>query len=219
MMFRAILALQWKWARLVVVTAAVLGFAIPLLAVQGATDASGDPQTVSQLLAAAQDVGVFFPLLAAAAGLALAVSAWRADHAGRHVYAVSLPVPRWQFVLYRYGAGVLLLLAPVVGVWIGSLVATAGAQLPLGLHAYPHLITLRFLLCGLVAFSLFFAISAGTSRTAGIVLGVLVALVVLQVLFAAFKLDVNLLGWVADRLFLWPGPLEIYTGRWSLIDV
>ena len=218
-MFRAILALQWKWARLVVVAATLFGFAIPLLAVQGATDASGDPRTVNQLLDYVQSMGVFFPLLAAAAGLLIAVSAWAADHAGRHVYALSLPLPRWQFVLYRYGAGTLLLLGPVLGVWIGSLVAVAGAAIPAGLHPYPHLVTLRFVLCVLVAYSCFFAISAGTSRTAGYVLVGLLSLVIVQLIFGAMNVDLNLLGWFTDSLFIWPGPLEIYTGRWSLIDV
>lgn len=219
MMFRAILEVQWKWARLVVVAGAIFGFAIPLLAVQGATDASGDPVTVSQLLATIHGVGVFFPVLAAAAGLLLAVSAWSGDHAGRHVYALSLPLPRWQFVLYRYGAGLVLLLAPVAGVWLGSLVAVAGAQIPPGLHAYPHMVTLRFMLCTLVAFSVFFAISAGTQRTAGLILSAMLAVVVLQLVFSAIKVDINILGWIVDRLFVWPGPLEIYTGQWSLIDV
>lgn len=218
-MFRAMLGLQWKWARIVVIAAAVFGFAIPLLAVQGATDSSGDPRTVSQLLVTIQSVGVFFPLLAAASGLLLAISAWAADHAGRHVYALSLPVPRWRLVLLRYGAGLLLLLAPVAGVWVGSLVAVAGAEIPQGLHVYPHLITLRFILCALVAFSVFFAISAGTSRTAGVILICLLSVVILQLVFSALNVEFNLLAWIINRLFIWPGPLEIYTGRWSLIDV
>lgn len=71
----------------------------------------------------------------------------------------------------------------------------------------------------LVAYAVFFAISAGTTRTAGYILAVIGGVVVVQVLAAVADLEVQLLQAIMDRILIWPGPLEIFTGRWMLIDV
>jgi hypothetical protein len=128
-------------------------------------------------------------------------------------------VPRWNYVLLRFGAGALLLLAPVVALWAGALVATSAAAIPPGLQAYPSVLALRFALAVLVAYAVLFAASSATARTAGYVLGALGALILLEVLLAVAEVDVSILGPALLRVFLWPGPLEIFTGRWMLIDV
>lgn len=218
-MFRAILFTQWKWSRLPVALLTAAAFLVPLLAVQGARLPTGEPTQPGELLEYVRAVGVFFPILAGLSGLLVGVSAWAADHRERHVYALSLPLARWHFALLRLGAGLVLLLGPVLAVWIGSQIAATVTLIPQGLASYPYLITLRFILCSLVAYSCFFAISAGTSRTAAIILGSLLAVVAIQMMLEAVGVDLNILGWLVDRLFVWPGPLDIFTGRWMLIDV
>ncbi len=218
-MFAAVLSVHWKWGRLSVVLLALAGFAIPMLLVRGVGDPTAGRWQILAILNSVQAWGYLFAVLAAASGLTLALTGWAPDHAGRHVYALALPVARWHFALLRYGAGALLLLAVIAGVLLGSLLAVASATLPPGLRAYPIAVTLRFALGAFVAYSMFFAVSAGTSRTAGYLLGILGALVLLQVIVSAVGVDVDFLGAMLWRLFIWPGPLEVFTGRWMLIDV
>src|SRR3989442_13513337 len=179
-MFRAILYTQWKWCRLVILLATLAAFALPLLSVQGARGPVGYWET-RQLLGAVQGWGVLYPVLATAIALIVAMVAWAPDHRGRHVYALSLPLPRWHYALLRFGAGVVLLAAPVLAVWIGGILATATVTIPTGLHAYPTMLAARFALAVFVTYALFFAISAGTVRMAGYVLGALAAVLVVEV--------------------------------------
>lgn len=218
-MFRQILYTQWKWSRLVVLLMTFIAFAIPVLSVQRAGEAALEHWEARRLLDSIGSWGVLYPVLAAGLAVLMAMTAWGRDHRGHHVYALSLPVPRWHYALLRFGAGAVLLAAPVVAVWLGALVATAAATLPPGLHAYPHALALRFALAVLVAYAVFFAISAGTTRTAGYILAVIGGVVVVQVLAAVADLEVQLLQAIMDRILIWPGPLEIFTGRWMLIDV
>lgn len=218
-MFRAILFTQWKWARIALLLGAVVAFGLPLVLIQPLPGLFAQDAGASMAIEFMGSFGPVFPLLATLLGLLLAVSAWAADHAGRHVYALSLPLPRWQLVLYRLGSGLTLLALPLLALWIGALLAVSVVDLPEGLRAYPTLLGLRFALAALVAFALFFSISAGTTRTAGVVLGTIVGLFLAQWLFALFDSDVNLLGTLIEVLFIWPGPLDIFSGRWMLIDV
>jgi hypothetical protein len=135
------------------------------------------------------------------------------------VYALSLPLPRWHYALLRFTAGAVLMAAPIVALWIGALLATATAQIPPGLQAYPNALALRFALAALTAYAVFFAISSGTTRTAGYVLSIIAALFVAQLLLGAAGLSENIIHVLFDRVITWPGPLEIFTGRWMLIDV
>ena len=213
-MFQAILMTQWKWARLPLLAATVAAFALPVLSVMpnraylGATDAG-------YVMAAMQGWAVWYPLLAAAAGLLLAMSAWSHDHRLSHVYALSLPVPRWQFALLRLTAGLALLSAPVIAVTAGSLVAIATTDVPTGLTGYPLALAMRFTLASVSAFTIFFAISAGTARTAGYVLVGITLVVLGEYVLASGSSSVSLIEFIMD----WPGPMAIFTGRWMLIDV
>lgn len=217
-MFRAILGTQWKWSRLIVVMGTVAGFAIPLLSVQGAARDRGALQT-QELLRAVQSWGSVYPLLAAALGLLLAIAAWAADHRGRHIHALTLPVPRWRYVLLRFAAGVVLLAAPILAVFAGASLAVLFATIPAGLQAYPLALTLRFALAVLVAFAVFFAISAGTARTAGIVLAAIAAVILVQVVANIANLDLDLVSTMQLVLVQGAGPLAVFTGRWMLVDV
>jgi hypothetical protein len=218
-MFSVILYSQWKWSRLIVVLGSIAGFALPIVSVQGAARADHNPLQAQELLQAVQTWGTLYPVLAAALGLLVAIVTWAPDHRGRHVHALSLPVPRWRFVLLRFGGGAVLLAAPVVAVLIGALLAIASATLPSGLQGYPSALAVRFALAVLVAYAVFFAISAGTARTAGIILGIIGAIALVQILAGVARVDLDLVGKVQVAVLNWPGPLAIFTGRWMLIDV
>jgi hypothetical protein len=112
-----------------------------------------------------------------------------------------------------------LIVPPVIAVWIGGEISTRLASLPTGLHAYAGSLALRFALAAVLSYTAFFAISAGTPRTAGIVLGIGAGLVTIHILFGAAGIDVDILSPIVNGLFVWPGPFEIFTGRWMLIDV
>jgi hypothetical protein len=218
-MFHMILFTQWKWSRMILMPAVLAAFALPLFSVQSAGDPNRTAWEARGLLNAVQSWGVGYPILATAIALIIAMTAWGADHRGRHVYALSLPVPRWHYALQRFGAGVLLLAAPALALWLGALLAAATATIPPGLHAYPGALAVRFTLALGVAYAVFFAITAGTTRTAGYVLATIGGIIVVQILALSAGLEIQLIPFVGDRLLLWPGPLEIFSGRWMLIDV
>jgi hypothetical protein len=218
-MFQMILYTQWKWSRLIVGLGTVAAFALPIISVQGAARAGRNPAATLDLLQAMQSWGVLYPVLAAALGLLVAITTWAPDHRGRHVYALSLPVPRWHYVLLRFGAGLVLLAAPALALLSSSLLATASATLPAGLQAYPIALALRFALAVILAYAVFFAVSAGTQRTAAIILGVVGGLIAVQVIARVANVDLDLLAWGQVAILNWPGPLAIFTGRWMLIDV
>lgn len=218
-MFSAILYTQWKWSRVGVVLTVVVAFALPVFTVQSAGTADPTRWDALMVLDAARSWSPWYAALALALGLLAATTAWTHDHRGKHVYALSLPIPRWHYVLLRYGVGAVLLMAPLFALWVGALLATATATIPPGLRVYPTALAVRFGLAVLVSYSIFFAISAGTTRTAGYVLSAIGALVVLDALFAVGNVEVELISPVFDRLVTLPGPFEIFTGRWMLIDV
>jgi len=217
-MFRAILYTQWKWSRLPLLLGVLAGFALPILSVQRVSQAGGYWQTRA-MLASVQAWGVLYPILGATLALLIAALAWAADDRGRHVYALSLPLPRWRYALLRFSAGLVLLAAPVVAVWIGGILATATVTIPTGLHAYPTMLAARFALAVFVMYALLFAISAGTVRMAGYVLIALGLVVVVEVIANAAGAHLSLLEQLLLALVVWPGPMDVITGRWMLIDV
>src|SRR2546423_4340795 len=98
-------------------------------------------------------------------------------------------------------------------------IAFAAPAPPAGLHGCPLALALRFTLGVLVAYALFFAVSAGTARTAGIILGVIAAVIVIQVFASVANLGLNIMDQFQIVLVNWPGPLAVFTGRWMLVDV
>src|SRR2546428_10329501 len=115
-MFRAILYSQWKWSRLIVLLGTVAGFALPIISLQGAASADRNPLAAQELLRAVQSWGTLYPVLAAALGLLVAIATWAPDHRGRHIHALSLPLPRWRYVLLRFGSGVAVMARPMLAV-------------------------------------------------------------------------------------------------------
>ena len=218
-MFRTILFTQWIWARRLLFVGTLAAFAIPIISVHSGDLASVDRFTVQNYLIMLQSVGVAYPVLAGVLGLVLALTAWGPDHRGRHVYALTLPLPRWQYALLRFTAGIVLLTIPVVALWISALIAAASVRLPVGLATYPTALATRFALAALVAYAAFSAVSAGTSRTAGYVLGLLAVLLVGQLVLSLATTGVDIVSPILGAVFIWPGPLAVFSGRWMLIDV
>ncbi len=215
-MFNAVLYTQWKWARTPLLVLALASFALPVLSVRSQSD-PGLPAVA--LLSRIQSWGLVYPLLALCLGLLIALLIWMPDRSGRHIYALSMPVPRWRFVLLRFGAGLVLVMVPVALLGIGTLIATAATRMPPGVNAYPGAITLRFLLATLVAFSLAFAVAAGTSRLTKAVLGILCLVIAVEVALSLAGVTgvdpvLRLLEWMASPT----GPLDIFAGRWMLLD-
>lgn len=222
-----ILALHWKAVRLALVPFIVAAFSLPLVSVQGLGPASPSASVDAYRAVQATEIWLpLFPLLAAALGSTLALSAWNWDHQQGHVYALSLPVTRWEYALLKLGAGAVLALVPIAAFLIGSLVAAASVSLPTGLHAYPMELTLRFMFATLLVYSIFFALAAGTIRTAVIVLTLVVATPLLGGLVLEFLANLNPElatfspgSWFYSALVDGPGPFRVFTGSWRLIDV
>ena len=217
--FKALLYSQWKWARIIIVLGTVAGFALPVLSLQGAARPDRGALQAQDLLHAVQSWGTLYPLLAAALGLLVAITTWAADHRGRHVHALTLPLPRWRYVLLRFAAGMTLLAAPIVAVLMGAVLAAVTATIPAGLQTYPFALALRFAVAVLVAYAVFFAISAGTARTAGIIVGAIATVVLVQLVASIANLQLDLISTMQVVLLQGLGPLAVFTGRWMLVDV
>lgn len=218
-MFRAMLFTQWKWTRAVMLPLVIVAFAVPVYSVGQFSEAGLSRSQVAPLLANMQVWGLGYMFAAVMIGLMVAAGAWSYDTKLKHVYALSLPLPRWHYLLLRYAAGILLLLIPAFVLWIGALVATSSAEVPVGLRVYPTALALRFLLASFLSYSLMFALS-GLPKRVGI--GVAVGLGVLVLIDGAIGqmtggsvIVPNLLQWALR----WPGFLEVFAGRWMLIDV
>ncbi len=218
-MFAQVFRLQGRASALGVALVAVAGFLVPVVAVQRAGFVNPTGWDIAEMLTMVESAGSLFPLLAIVLGLLLAVAAWSPDHRGQHVYALTLPVPRWHYVLLRFAAGVVLLMPVVAAVWIGGVVATGAATIPEGLRVYPGTIALRFGLAALVAYAAVFAVAAGTKRTAAIVFGTLVGVILVQALLELAGLRLEVVRYTLVPLTDWPGPFEVLFGRWMLINV
>jgi hypothetical protein len=220
-MFNALMKVQWKWTRASVLLATILGFAIPVSAVRffDPSRYSGGRPTPGTVVRAMQEAGVLYAFLAGAIGLTVAFISWNADHKGRHIYALSLPVSRARYALMKFGAGSAFLLLPAAGVLLGCLIAAAIIEIPPGMHAYPVQVAIRFLLSMFVAYAIFFAIAASSQRAAATVLGVIAGFLVLAVMINAMGVNYDILGNTARLIFAEPGILSIFTGRWMLVDV
>ena len=214
-MFKALMAVQWKWTRGAVLLGTVLGFAIPMLSLTTSVRLGRPAELVRQM----QGYGVAYASLAAGIGLALALMAWASDHRGRHVYALSLPVARSKYAGIKFISGLIFLIPPTLGVLAGTAIASMVMPIPPGLHAYPLSLTLRFFFASCVAFAIFFAVASSTPKAAGAVLALIGLVIGAQFLLSAAHIDYNFLEPIASFIFSAPGVLSVFTGRWMLVDV
>lgn len=225
-MLRSMIFIHWKQANLALLPFVVAAFGLPLLSVQGLGDGFADPWRNYQALAAAQLWLPLYPILAAAVGVTLALTAWNWDHQLGHQHALSLPMPRWRYALLKLGAGVALALVPTLAFWVSAHLAASSVTLPEGLRTYPDALAFRFLLAVLVSYAALFAAAAGTVRTTLIVVTALLGLLFvagmasdLLIPFFPSLTGSNLTTWILQGMVERPGPFAVFTGNWSLIDV
>ena len=228
-MFQQILFTQWKSLRLGLIPFVVAAFGLPLLAIQGLGPIpegyEGARVGLQYLVASWQFWLPAFPALAVTVGASAALNAWSWDHTTDHVYALSLPISRPRYAAWKMGAGALLVLLPALGLWAGALAASASIDIPASVNTYPTALAVRFFLASLIAYSVFFALAAGTIRTTMIVIGGFVGMMILTGIITDYASNVvpgfafNFSTWLAASLLEWPGPFEVFSGNWSLIDV
>ena len=215
-MFRVMVKTQWKWTRLAVLVGVLVAFAMPLMSINADLQEPLPRVVIDNM----QTWGVGYAILAGTVGLLLAWMAWASDHRGHHVYALSLPVARWRYVLMRFTAGILFLVPIVVALGAGAVLATSPTGVvPPGLHAYPLALTLRFGFAAMVAFSIFFAISAASARAAAYVLGTICTVLMVDFLTDAMGFHWSIGLHAVNLLMVYPGILSVFSGRWTLIDV
>jgi len=213
--------MQWKTSAAAVALLAAAGFIVPLVTVQQAGFTVGDRRAwdLVVMLSTIESAGALFPIVAIILGLSLSVGAWSADHQGDHVYALTLPIPRWHYVLLRFGAGLVLIVPVTAAVALGCAVAIGSIDVPSGLQTYAGAITLRFGLAALVSYAVTFALAAGTKRTVAAVVGLILVLIAVTLLLESLGVGVNLVEIVANAVFRRPGPFEVLAGPWMLIGV
>ena len=215
-MQRAILRIQWKACRHLVIALSVAAFALPIVSVR--LDWTAGRTNLPLFLSELQLWGFFYPLLAGVAALIIAVGIWMSDRRGQHVYALLLPVPRWRYVLYRYAGGLVLLVQVALALWAGAVVATSGLGLPPGIRVYPHALAVKFAITLLLLFGFAFALMSASSRTVGIAIRILGLFLAVHVAVLLLSPSTNLLWTTVKALGTSPGPLAPLGGRWMLID-
>jgi len=231
-MFQQILFTQWKSVRGGLIPLAIASFGLPLIAVQDLalpTDLPADsPLRAIQaefIYDSWQLWLPFFPIMAVIVGAVFALNAWNGDHKAGHIYSLALPMPRWKYVLWKMGAGTLLLLVPVAFLGVSSFVAAGSLDLAEGLRAYPFLFAQRFLMASLLSYGVWFAMASGTLRTTVLVLSVLFTVVFGGQLVTYYMTELipswdwQLGVWLEQAVLRWPGPFEVFFGNWNLIDV
>ena len=212
----AILRIQWKACWHLVIALSLAAFALPIVSVRlGWHEAAANlPLFLTEL----QLWGFFYPVLAAVGALIIALGIWMSDRRGQHVYALLLPVPRPRYVMYRYLAGLVLLIPVMVSMWVGAIIASHGLDLPPGIRIFPHELALKFALVLLLLFGFAFALASASARTIGIavrLMGLFLAVDVAVILIAP---ETNLIVSALKALTTFPGPLAALAGRWMLID-
>lgn len=218
-MFKQVLYTQWKWAQWGLLVACVVVFATPMLALAslGGRDVSLLP--VDTVVGALQGAGVGYAVCAVLAGMWIAASAWSNDQQLDYVYALTRPVPRWYFVMLRFGGGTALVAAVVAACVAGALVGASVVRLPATLHTYPGALSLRFALALFVsfgaAFGVFGAASKSLSRSTAIGLVAVLGIVAFDVTLLGGALSSAVGRFLVSR---W-SPIGVYIGRWMLIDV
>lgn len=227
-MYQPMLFLHWKQVRLALIPFVIAAFGLPLLSIQGLGAPGGGTGTVSAYtILGTSDVFLpLFPILAVAIGVTLALSSWNWDHQLNHVYALSLPLPRWEYAMLKMGAGATLAVVPAAAFWLGAHLAAASVTLPATLHAYPNALTVRFFLAMVLSYTTLFSLAAGTVKTTVTVFSVIVVFLILAGslggllgdLFTVLK-ETNLVTATFKSLVDPHGPFEVFSGAWTLFDV
>ena len=215
------LYVHWKAVRLGLVPFVLAAFGLPLMVAQQMAGWRADEPTLAahDALSGAQLWAPFFPMLAGAVGMLLALSAWNWDHKTNHVYALSLPISRQRYAMLKFSAGVALAIVPMVALLLGGLTASLMVETTSEVRAYPLQLAGHFFLATVLVYAILFALASGTIRTTVIVLGLLVGVPFLlsmgQLTPLVGYLPVS--DWVENVVRY--GPLRILFGSWMLFDV
>lgn len=220
-MFRAVLYTQWKWTRPAILLAVLVAGYIPVAALRAMPYKSADTYYIPALYHDITAASTYYQWLALFIAVIVAISAWQADGQRQHVYALSLPLPRWRFVLLRFAAGTALLgvVAAAVGLFGG--VAAAIAPLPPMLHAYPFGLAVRFWLGSLIPFGLIFALLVSNPRRVRLVVAGVATIVVVDMALATIGVIEKpvVFGTLVDAIYSGRGPLAAFLSKWMLVDV
>lgn len=217
-MFTAILRSQWRESRLALLMLAAVALILPVLSMNEASRATA-PWYAWGLLEASMRWSASYPIVALVAAVVLATGAWRPDHRTRHVYALTLPIPRSRYLLLRYGAGLALLVGVGVALLAGATLAALRVHVASPLHAYPVALTVRFCMAGLMAYTILFSVSGLTPRAARLLAALLLLLVIASLVGDLLGLRWSPLEAVTSALLSPYSPLSIFRARWMLIDV
>lgn len=219
-MLAAMIRTQWRSARGVLLILALVVAFLPFQLLQASEGASG-VYSVGDLVSRSAMFSVFYQMTALVAGLILAFSCWQPDLATRHVYALSLPVPRWRYVLSRFAAGLALHLPVAITLAIAAGIACALAPIPPVLHAYPVSLALRWLLGAAVVFSIIFALLTLSVRMSRIVVIVLLGLLVADLTLVAVGVTQSpvIFDTLTSLVRSDSGPAGGFMMRWMLLDV
>ena len=221
MMFRAMLRAQWIWSRSIMWFFLAAGFSLPVLTVPMTMRGTGAGSYNAGFVQAGEFIGLLVALTVSLAAVALALQNWSSDERGRHIYALSLPIERHRFLLYRLSGSFVHLGLVALAIWLGGLVATALLELPESLRAYPTSLAVRALLAAWLVHALSCTYFLATGARARLVsfLGVVTVAVLLILPIGTFPARADLLLTGARALVSPHGPLGILVSRWSFIDV
>jgi len=217
-MFGMILRTQWAWTRLTVATISVVAFLMPAIVWRVASEQARGAQA-NLVVYGFGALGPMLSFVALIGAFLIAAQPWVIDAETQHVYPLSLPITWSRFVAMRFGVGVIFLLLPALGLYLGSLVVLAMIEMPPMLRGYPGALALRFLLASAVAYAGTFALQYLAGRRAAVVaLGIMIAIGVAAIATVAIGTP-DLVTSFGRFLFVWPGPLAVFSEPWTLIDV
>lgn len=214
---KAMTRIQWKGSWHLALALSVAAFALPIVSIRSGW--KGAAANLPLFLTELQLWGFFYPTLAVVAAIVVAVSIWRSDRRGHHIYALLLPIPRWKYVLLRYAGGLAILAPIVLALWAGAIVATMSLDLPPGLRTFPHALAIKFALSLMLLFGLAFAAASASSRALSIGFKLVGLFIAVHLAVILLRPGTNLIWKVVSALATYPGPFAPMGGRWMLIDV
>ncbi len=218
-MFRMILLTQLRWTRPMLDLMSMCAFLTPAFAwFVGGTRVERSASPVA-IIAGFDSAGPLLAAIALLGAFVLAAQSWSIEAQTKHVQALALPLPWWQYVGMRFAAGALTLVLPAIALWLGGMLAVSIVTLPETLRAYPGALAVRFLAASLLAYAMTFSLQYLSGRRSPLTL--LIILGVIAVGWAAVQLTGNraLVAAVVRFLFDFPGPFSVFAADWKLIDV
>ena len=216
-MLNAMIWFHWRSCRAWIVAAAFSAAALPVVSVVRSWPR--EPGAVPVLLGQLDAWGVFYPVLAAALGLSTALIVWQADHRGRFVYALTLPVRRWRYVWFRFVAAAAWIVVVGLVLWVAALTSVGMLSIPPSLRTFPTALAVKFVLAALSVFAAGYCFTALPAPTQRILGRAVLALLVVQVGALLLGMNADWLSPLASGLFGRWGPFALLGGRWMLIDV